>query len=288
MTGGNQRDELVPEREFEDLDPGRFGLATKPTEDPEIARDQIVACAAAGFNVLGTAVARLDGLPRDHVFGVKLCRLPLAQLRASWMEFQREKNGNGRVWDAPITGTSWWYITEGGTPAPTFASLGRLAMVAGLRDVPALCGRVDDGSQAHYWRYRHGVKVKGLDGQWREIVREKEVDLRNPHELPGTWSENRVKRAREHGAAMAQSKACARAIRGALGIPGSYSWEEASMPFAVPSLVWTGGDDPEVRRMVAANELGIVAELLAAEASIKPAFNVPVGLRDAGPELEGR
>lgn len=249
----------------EDLDPGRFGLITKPTTDVDVARDQLVEAVKLGFNLLGVTAMRLDEIPPDHRLTIRLVRFPIADLDQAYQAYQdkcREANRTPKRWDKEHPNTNGvWFLTDDGNPALTRASLDRLGQAAGLRDSPAHCRRVDDGKRPWYWRYSHGVRVKGLDGQYRVIVREKEVDLGDDvcRDYDGTpWSASRKARAREHGAQVCQSKAANRAVRAALGVRGSYSWSEARRPFAVPVMMWTPPDDPAVRRMIAAVELGLL------------------------------
>ena len=249
----------------EDLDPGRFGMITKPTTDVEIARDQLIEAQRHGFNLLGVTAMRLDEIPPDHRLAFRLVRFPIADLDQAYKAYlevaSKRKEGQKR-WDDDHPNTNGtWFLTDDGNPALTRASLDRLGQAAGLRDAPAYCRRVDDGRTAWYWRYSHGVRVKGLDGQYRVIVREKELDLTDAVcvDFKGNpWSNARKARAREHGAAVCQSKAANRAVRAALGVRGSYSWEEARRPFVIPVMMWTPPDDPEVRKMIAAVELGLL------------------------------
>ena len=64
----------------EDLDPGRFGLITKPTTDVDVARDQLVEAVKLGFNLLGVTAMRLDEIPPDHRLTIRLVRFPIADL----------------------------------------------------------------------------------------------------------------------------------------------------------------------------------------------------------------
>lgn len=249
----------------EDLDPGRFGLITKPTTDIDVARDQLIEAQKLGFNLLGVTAMRIDEIPPDHRLTIRLVRFPIADLDADYRAYldRASKREDGpRRWDDDHPNTNGvWFLTDDGNPALTRASLDRLGQAAGLRDAPQYCRRVDDGKRPWYWRYAHGVRVKGLDGQYRVIVREKELDLSDEVcvDFKGKpWSAARKARAREHGAQVCQSKAANRAVRAALGVRGSYSWVEARRPFAVPVMMWTPPDDPEVRRMVAAVELGLI------------------------------
>lgn len=232
--------------DFQDLDPGRFGMITRPTADVEIVRDTVIYAQTHGLNVLAP-ISRLDAVPPDHVVSVRLLRVP-----SRFTPAQDKARGNG-----------FWYRTDGGGLALTRVSLDRLAQLAGLRDVPEKCGRVDDGSRAFVWQYRHTVQIKDFSGFWREVSRSRTVDLSDgsPELASFRGDSDKIRKARQHGAAACESKAANRAIRAALGILGSYSEEEAGRPFAVPVLVYVPPDDPEVRRMIAAKELGLVDAL---------------------------
>jgi len=171
------------------------------------------------------------------------------------------------------------------------SALLRLAAAAGVTWIPAQSGRLDDGSDPLYARYRATGAVKDADGTARLESREKEIDLRptSPtRENMRRQAETRVRKAEaerkptgtveaelkkaveqaaEHIAAMAESKAKNRVIRALLGVKATMNDDELRKPFVALKPVFTGEfGDPELNREVAlmltAHEAGMdVAQL---------------------------
>lgn len=151
-------------------------------------------------------------------------------------------------------------------------ALDRIAAAAGISWDPRLSGRLDDASDPHYCRYRAVGIIRDFDGAVRQIVGEKEVDVRDGSpqvaaiidrciakarksnsgadaERRGRLAgETQIREIRLHILAHAETKARLRAIR-TLGIRTTYAPEELQKPFVVAKIVWTGRtDDPELRR----------------------------------------
>jgi histone H3/H4 len=171
------------------------------------------------------------------------------------------------------------------------SALLRLAAAAGITWVPQQSGRIDDGSDPLYARYRATGVVKDADGTARLESREKEIDLRPTSptrenmrrqaeaRVAKARSENRssgtaeaelkkaVEQAAEHIAAMAESKSKNRVIRALLGVKATMTDTELSRPFVALKPVFTGEfNDAELNREVAlmltAHEAGMdVAQL---------------------------
>lgn len=171
------------------------------------------------------------------------------------------------------------------------SALLRLAAAAGITWIPQQSGRIDDGSDPLYARYRATGTVKDADGTARLESREKEIDLRptSPtRENMRRQAEARVNKARaenrssgtvemelkkaveqaaEHIAAMAESKAKNRVIRALLGVKATMTDAELARPFVALKPVFTGQfNDAELNREVAlmltAHEAGMdVAQL---------------------------
>lgn len=119
--------------------------------------------------------------------------------------------------------------------------------------------RTDGRDNPNYWDYSARVNVPGPDGLPRQFVASKEIDLTDGSALAeSAKSPAHLRKMREHGCAMAESKAINRAVRLALSLPQKLTRDELHRPFVtltlVPALDMT---DPEVRRMVAAKALGL-------------------------------
>jgi hypothetical protein len=140
-------------------------------------------------------------------------------------------------------------------------TLYRLAQTAGIAFDPDRSGRVDDGSDPHYCKWRAVGARRDLDGSVVPVVREKVMDLRDGSPMvakiraeskdDASFQRN-LRMQRAFLEAHAQTKAEQRVIRKLLGLR-SYTREELERPFAVVKLQFTGhSDDPEIRRANAA------------------------------------
>jgi hypothetical protein len=148
--------------------------------------------------------------------------------------------------------------------------LQKIGAAVGVSWDPVSSGRVDDGSDPHYCRWRAVGRYRAFDGTSQLLVAEKEMDLRNGSaQLEALWEryetkkrfakpgkepkspEGQVREMRLHIQAHAESKAQLRALR-SLGIKTSYTHEELEKPFYVAKVSFTGrSDDPALRSMFA-------------------------------------
>jgi hypothetical protein len=185
------------------------------------------------------------------------------------------------------------YVPAGAKePAIKGPALLRLAATAGVTWIPQQSGRLDDGSDPFYCRFRATGMVKDADGTVRIEPREKEIDLREGSSQRAKMireAEARVRKGREqaeqdgrrytgltteqefqkaldqageHIAAMCESKAKNRAIRALLGIKGTMSKADLAKPFVALKPVYTGQyADPALTReaalMLTAHEAGM-------------------------------
>lgn len=149
-------------------------------------------------------------------------------------------------------------------------ALDRIAAAAGVRWIPQMCGRVDDGSNPHFIEYQAAGTTLQLDGTERTIHATKRIDLRadkggnqeewgtdaaniariaakaNPPRDP--WSE--ILQTRQHILSLAETKAKNRAIR-SLGVRTAYAPQDLDRGFAVVRLQFTGhSEDPEIEHEV--------------------------------------
>lgn len=95
------------------------------------------------------------------------------------------------------------------------------------------------------------IRVPEPSGGFRMMQATKEIDCT----LEGQgMTEKQYKRFLPHRTAMAESKAFMRAIRAALGLAGTYAYEDLKKPFIVARIV-PNLDAPEIKDAVAANYL---------------------------------
>jgi hypothetical protein len=193
----------------------------------------------------------------------------------------------------PIPGGS-----KRGLSKPT---LDKISHAAGVTAVPEKCGRLDDGSHPYYVHYRWVGRVRHFDGQFVEIVGEKELDLR-----PGSATvKNLTRIAQKKGRAdalseieqmrsfilaHAETKARLRAIR-SLGVKTSYSEEELAKPFVVAKFTLTGKfSDPAARAQytekLTDSFLGSSQAMYGGAPRTPPAA-LPMATRRAGPPPVG-
>lgn len=227
------------------VDPKTLGLPEQPVDDVDEARKALGIAMHSGANVIGAPLMEITHLPPNHAIDFRVIFFD-----PRFTVQQKEDKSNGT-----------WYITDGDKAGLHRSALDMIASAAGITTVDSQVERVGP----YIWNAKHTVRMKGLDGRMRTIVRSKELDLSD--EATKGWKDKRRKKAREHGAQNAETKSANRAIRAMMGIKGGFTWDEAKMPFVFPVLLWQPPvDDPIINRMMAAKELGIVGELFGAMA----------------------
>lgn len=230
--------------------PADLGLPDRPVGADAIAslRDGLAALGQRA-HLLCAASTSIAAPPPDHVIQLRLAAFP-----ATFTDEDRKKRSNGH-----------WYIVDGGKLALHRNALDQLASAAGLSDVRDGC-RVELLAPYH-WHATHTVQLLTLEGSIRQISRSVEIDLRDGAPETAAYGEDErgrkgLNNARKFGLRTAQSKAANRAIRAALGLQSAYEPAQAEKPFVFPALVYVPpSDDPEIRRMIAAQRLGIAAAL---------------------------
>jgi hypothetical protein len=155
----------------------------------------------------------------------------------------------------------------GGKLALAKVSLEKIWAGAGGEWIPHLTGRLDNGKDPRYWRYRAVGRVSNFDGTPRIVTGEVELDARDGSDLINEITEKAKAREkdreyqgkRDGGASQilelrkflgrhAESKAKNRAIA-SIGVKRAYNPGELDKPFAIVRLVFTGhSDDPTLRR----------------------------------------
>jgi hypothetical protein len=138
------------------------------------------------------------------------------------------------------------------------SKLQQIAAALGVSWDPIASGRLDDGSDPYYVRWRAVGTYRAFDGQVQTLVAEKELDLR-----PGSptcvgleqqqaakqkSADGQIREMRMHIQQHAETKAQLRAIR-SLGLKTSYTTAELAKPFVCARIMFTGQSaDPELRR----------------------------------------
>lgn len=230
------------------IDPSELGLPNQPVIDTHEVNNSLAQALEQGCNVL-SPLTQINYIPPDHVIQIRVIYCPL-------------EGG----WDNGGRSNGTWYQVDGGKIALHRAALEQLASAAGLSDVPELCSVVNVEGSPYYWRATHTVKMKTIDGTDRLVKRSVGLDLRDGSSELGGASSKRIANMRKFGERQAETKAASRAIRAALGIKGGYTKQEALRPFVLPTLVWRPDmSDPEIKRMVAAKQLGVINELFGAQ-----------------------
>jgi hypothetical protein len=236
------------------IEPRRLGLPAGPQAVASDVSDCLLR-AGAHANVLAPAM-QIDFLPPDHVISFAVLLFPIdgiSTYRGQGGEMASKQQSNGI-----------WYATDGGGLAMHRSALDMLAQAAGITWVHNECGRTDDRGEPFIWAYRMTCEIKGIDGRTRRVSREYELDLRGGDggmSPAASKAGNGLRNARIHGAQLAESKASNRAVRAALGLR-AYTVAEARRPFVIPVLRWVpDSSDPEIRRMIAAKELGVIGEI---------------------------
>jgi hypothetical protein len=218
-----------------------YGLPAGPISDVKKITAALQHCEAHGLIVLGN-VSTLDRLPPNYVIGFRVVRLPAVFTPQQWND---KSNG-------------LWYRTDGDKLALHRSALERLASGAGISTVSSTVTELVPN------KYRAVVRVRyrTIDGQTLEIERSKVVDASEDAARLNGWDSRRARREREFAAEKAETKASSRAIRAALGLPSAFPREVAGAEFVIPALQYVPDlEDPEIRRMVAAREMGIVDQL---------------------------
>lgn len=177
------------------------------------------------------------------------------------------------------------YETQGGKCALGRAALDKLAACSGVTWDPMRSGRLDDGKDPRYCRFRVVGHYRAFDGTIQTVVGEKEMDLRDnspqclalaARKRDGSGdAEKQIREMRLHIQAHAESKARLRAIR-SLGIKGAYTQEELAKPFMVAKVVFTGQtSDPKLRREFARMQAQQMIQGMSALFGAAPALPAP-------------
>lgn len=246
-------DRRDPEPRCEIVDPHAYRLPEKPIEDPKDANLALNDALRLGFNVLAPLTG-IQHVPANYRVAIRIVSF---SMDGPWIEVV-----DGRVNSTPDpTGkkcsNGTWYKTDGGKFALHKAPLMMLASVAGVRDIRTQ--RVEP-IVPNYWNYRAELQIRTLDAQWATREGSKEIDLTDDSPAIKGWTQQRLQNARANGAANAETKAILRALRSAFGLE-STTEDKARKPYVIPVLVYEAPDDPAVRLLQAATEMGVIRQV---------------------------
>lgn len=233
------------------MDPATYGFAPGTLSTPQAVADALTKLRSGGVNLVGPE-CRIDFIPRHHVVSLR------------WAYFDRldpEPSGpSGKQ------GNGIWYQQQGGGVSPAWTMLAQIASLCGVRWIS--CERSDDGVTPLFWAYRARAVVRYFDGTEREEVVETPYDLRDGSPecamVKGRDAQSvqdQIARMRAKGAQRAETFAKSRAIRALLGLQQKYTEVAADMPFVFPTLVYVQPADPELDRLLALRELGLLERI---------------------------
>lgn len=274
--------------------PEALGLPSKPlTSADSEGVSSLLEYAASRANVLGP-LTQIDYIPPGYVLSLRVVLLPL--------DGMLDEQG-GELWAAHGTGrhrlksgqyldNGLWHKLPGSSSKPDKVSMEKAAL--DLIASTSACDylpprRVDDRSETHYWEMQCGIRFRTFDGSYREVWDGVEYDLRDgaPEAEKALGKHKSVKglsEARRFGARNAISKARNRAIRAAFGIRPLEVWQ-AERPFVFPVLQWLPDmNNPEIAKMVAAKELGLIGEMYGSESSAPAPIEIDTTAERREPE----
>ncbi len=228
------------------MSPAAYGIAPGPLETPEKVGDALTRLRSGGVNIIGPEI-HLDHIPRNHIVSL---RLTFFDQRSPPMTspYAGAKASNGV-----------WYEQNGGGLSMHYATLNQLASLCGMTWIDFQ--RTDDGGTPLYWRFAGRASCKFFDGTIREVTGVGESDLRDGSAEIASVKDKQLVGMRAKGSQRAESIAKARIIRELFGLRQKYSIEEADMPFVFPALVFHAPADPEIDRLMALRELGLLGSV---------------------------
>jgi len=223
------------------IDPTELGMPSGPTADVALVADAMSRASAKGYTLLGPTT-KISYIPPGHVISIRI-----VEFGGEFNAEQQQAKSNGN-----------WYRLGNGLFALHRSALDQLAAAASISTVKS----VTTLEEPSMWKCTHRIRMKSFDGQVVEVERTKILDLRNGSAEAAAMTAGQLKGARQHGAALCESKAVNRCIRSALGLKGGYTVDEKNRPFVFPVLIWLPDmENPRIAEMVAARELGITEGL---------------------------
>lgn len=230
------------------MNPATYGIAAGTITDPDKLGDVFVKLRSGGVNLLAPET-HLGVIPRNYVVSLKWCFIDRMYPEPGYNR-QGKEIGNG-LWYPQ--GNDGYYSLN----IPALHQLGSTANIQwGDFD------RTDDGREPLLWRYVGRASVTLFDGSPRNAITPGESDLRE-----GSAESKQIDNATQLAKARAKgSQRCVSILKGAiirelLGLRQKYSTAEADMPFVWPALVFMPPADPEIDRLMAMKELGLLGAI---------------------------
>jgi hypothetical protein len=190
------------------------------------------------FN-LAFPVVRPDFIPPLHAAAVRVVALDAVHLPKSAVR-------------QPGESSDFYYDGKAKAYALTKVGLEKIAACMGVSWHPLLSGRVDDGSENLFRRYRMTGVYDAFDGREMVIARHKTCDFRDGSPQIAGMSPDQLAQSRKFIDEHCESKAMNRVVRSIAHLKSSYTAEELKRPFAVLATVFTGEtDDPVLKAEVA-------------------------------------
>lgn len=152
----------------------------------------------------------------------------------------------------------------------------RIAAAGGVRWKATECGREDDHSDPYYIHYKMTGEIQTFDGDYRDVVGDRELDYRDGSATVRGWTPRRLERARKSILALAVSMASNNAIRRAFSMPSSFPLAQARKYFVVPKLV-VDSDERWVQEMQVARSLSAQGALYPPSRPLPPLGMAPEG-----------
>lgn len=174
-------------------------------------------------------------------FGV-IARGFVPSVRSTMIDADPEHGEVYKSWERP------------GELALTKVGLTKLGQLGGVVWVASV--RTDDRKDPYLAEFHAEGKIQDIDGTWHNAQATRTINLNDGSPEAEKMKPNELKKARQNIAALAESKAKNRVLRELFGIAQSYKPEELNKPFVVLKLA-PDMEDPEVRRLVQAQQLGL-------------------------------
>lgn len=225
------------------MSPATYGIAPGLLDSPERLGDALTRLRSGGVNIIGPET-HLDFIPRNHVVSL---RMAFFDQHAPPMTspYAGAKASNGV-----------WYEQNGGGLSMHYATLNQIASLCGMTWISF--DRTDDGRTPLYWRFAARARCKFFDGTERDEISTGESDLRDGSAEIASVKDKQLLGMRAKGSQRAEAIAKAGTIRKLFGLRQKYSIEEADMPFVFPALVYVAPADPEIDKLMAMKELGLL------------------------------
>lgn len=227
------------------MDPRTYGIDPSALTTPAAVGDALTRLRSAGCNLIGPEV-HLSSLPRMYAVSLRFALLD--------------------PYDPPMVGANGgkksngiWYEQNGGGLSPHYTALNSLARMCGVNWLDFQ--RTDAGMTPLYWRFAGRASIKLLDGRTIDVYGTGESDLRDSSAEINGLSAQRLAGMRAKGSQRAESIAKARILRELMCLRQKYSEAEAAQPFVFPALEFQQPADPELDRLVAMREMGLLDTL---------------------------